>query len=216
MATPTPASVRKRRRRPPPAVATKLYPPRPRATDVARTDLVALLSRDPRRVTVVVAPAGSGKSTLVAQWLARAAIPSAWVTPGAGDGHPHPFFALVVTALNAVDPGLVPVSAALMADQRSFDAERLVLRLAADLSAALHPFALVLDDYHVVTAETHRAVELLLAHAPPALRVVLVGRSVPALRSARERDNPTPRRLGSRDLAFAPSETTAFLRQGLD
>jgi LuxR family maltose regulon positive regulatory protein len=201
----------------PPALATKLYPPLRHPAHVGRPRLVARLAADPaRRVTLVSAPAGAGKSTLVAQWLARAAIPSAWVTLDAGSGRPRPFFVLVVAALRGLDPGLLPVTAALLADEGSFAADRVVLRLVDELAAATGPFALVLDDYHTVAAaETHRAVDLLFERAPPGMRVVLIGRSVPPLRSARSRAIGRLRPLGPPDLAFTRAEAAAYYRNGL-
>src|SRR5262245_48907770 len=87
----------------PAAVSTKLYPPRVRATFVARAQPVVLLTGNPdRRLTIVCAPAGYGKSTLVAQWLEEVAIPSAWVTLEASDNDPLTYFTLIVATLRAV------------------------------------------------------------------------------------------------------------------
>src|SRR5215218_5646576 len=82
--------------RPPRApVTTKLYPPRLRPNMLVRPHLISLLDDDPdRRLTLICAPAGYGKSTLAAQWLAQLALPSAWVTLEASDNDPRSFFAL--------------------------------------------------------------------------------------------------------------------------
>src|SRR6188474_1040395 len=78
-------------------VSTKLYSPRLRATFVARPHLVDVLTGDPdRQLTAVCAPAGYGKSTLIAQWLVKAALPLAWVSLDSTDNGPRPFFSLVV------------------------------------------------------------------------------------------------------------------------
>src|SRR5262249_28782273 len=138
---------------PPTAVSTKLYPPRARPTHVARPRLLSSLGAHPdHRITLVCAPAGYGKSTLVAQWLARAEIPAAWVTLAAGDGNPRPFFALVVAALHSLDSNVARATEARLANQWGFDADAVVHQLVEDLAASTRPFALVLDDYHVVEA----------------------------------------------------------------
>jgi LuxR family maltose regulon positive regulatory protein len=200
-----------------PAVSTKLYPPRVRATHVARPRLVSWLgAQHDHRITLVCAPAGYGKSTLVAQWLAQAAIPAAWVTLAEDDGSPRPFFALVVAALCTLDPDLVRLTDARLAHQWGIDADAVVHQLTEELAATTRPFALVLDDYHVVeAAETHRAVGLLLQHAPPAMRVVLIGRAVPPLPLARLEVSGDLARVGPRDLAFTPAEAQGFYREGL-
>src|SRR5215218_10311322 len=88
-------------------VLTKLYPPRLRASLVVRPKLISLLDNDPdHRLTLICAPAGYGKSTLTAQWLAKAAVPSTWVSLEANDNKPQTFFSLIVAALQAIDRSL--------------------------------------------------------------------------------------------------------------
>ena len=102
---------------PPTLASTRLYPPRLRANLVARPHLVSLLNDDPdRRLTLICAPAGYGKSTLVAQWLAQLALPSAWVTLEASDNDPRSFFGLIVAALHSIDRDLAVATEALLAD----------------------------------------------------------------------------------------------------
>src|SRR3954447_19060384 len=88
-------------------ISTKLYPPRLRASLVPRSDLISLLNGESdRRLTLILAPAGYGKSTLVAQWLAELGLPYSWVSLEKSDDNPHAFFSLVVAALQTIDPGL--------------------------------------------------------------------------------------------------------------
>src|SRR5688572_13096548 len=82
---------------PPPLPSTRLYPPRLHANLVQRSSLITRLSDDPeRRLTVITAPAGYGKSTLAAQWVTQLALPTAWVKLEATDDSPRRFFALVL------------------------------------------------------------------------------------------------------------------------
>src|SRR6266498_499252 len=86
---------------------TKLYPPRLRACLLPRPNLISLLDNDPdHRLTIICAPAGYGKSTLAAQWLAHVSISSTWVSNEVSDNDPQSFFRLVVAALQAIDRGL--------------------------------------------------------------------------------------------------------------
>jgi len=113
-------------------------------------------------------------------------LPAAWVTVDAGANLPHAFFSLVVAALRGINPHLLPITTALLADEGTVDINLVVLRLIDELSAVTEPFVLVLDDYHTVEAqETHNAVDLLLERVPPGMQVVLISRSVPPLRLAR-------------------------------
>ena len=102
-------------------VLTKLYPPRLRASLVSRPNLISLLDNDPdHRLTLICASAGYGKSTLTAQWLAKAAVPSTWVSLEASDNKPQSFFSLVVTALQTIDRGLAVETEALLRNKSQF------------------------------------------------------------------------------------------------
>src|SRR5215211_4075479 len=115
-------------------VMTKLYAPRLRASLVPRPNLISQLDNDPdHRLTLICAPAGYGKSTLTAQWLAKAAVPSTWVSLEASDNKTESFFSLVVTALQTIDRGLAVETEALLANQDPVPAELIVDRLIGEL-----------------------------------------------------------------------------------
>jgi LuxR family maltose regulon positive regulatory protein len=201
----------------PPDLATKLYPPRLRTSHFARPRLDAWFGGNPSaRVALVHAPAGAGKSTLAAQWLARAGSPAAWVTLEAGDGRPQQFFRLVLAALHSVDPSLAPATSALAADPRAFDAEMAAHQLIAEFSDVSRPIALVLDDYHTVeSAETHRALSLIIQNLPETVRVVIIGREIPPLQLDSLASSDALALIGPGDLSFTRAEATGFYRQGL-
>src|SRR5215218_9411181 len=116
--------------------STRLYPPRLHANLVQRASLIAQLSDDPeRRLTVITAPAGYGKSTLATQVVARLALPTAWVRLEATDDSPRSFFDLVLAALQLIDRDLAAGTATLLTQEGS-DAETIVQQLIADLSTA--------------------------------------------------------------------------------
>ncbi|HEU4762807.1 MAG TPA: hypothetical protein VFS74_10850, partial [Gemmatimonadales bacterium] len=201
----------------PPELATKLYPPRLRTSHFARPRLDAWFGGNPSaRVAIVHAPAGAGKSTLAAQWLARAGIAAAWVTLEAGDGRPQQFFRLVLAALRSVDPNFAPATFALAADPRAFDAVMAAHQLVAEFADVSRHIALVLDDYHTVDSpETHQAVSLIVQNLPPPMRVVIIGRNVPPLQLDSLAVSGELARLGPGDLSFTRAEATGFYRQGL-
>ena len=122
-------------------VLTKLYPPRLRATFVPRPDLISLLDNDPEhRLTLICAPAGYGKSTLTAQWLAKAAVPSTWVSLEASDNKPQTFFSLIVAALQAIDRSLATTTEALLSRQGRFQVDAIINQLIGEISvyASIH------------------------------------------------------------------------------
>ena len=99
--------------------STRLFPPRLRANLVKRASLLDRLGDDPeRRLTLICAPAGYGKSTLAGQWVANLALPTAWVTLEAADNDPRSFFGLVVAALHRIDRELAAAAASLLARGR--------------------------------------------------------------------------------------------------
>jgi LuxR family maltose regulon positive regulatory protein len=140
----------------PALVWSKLVPPTPRAGLIIRAGLQSLLqARLEAKLCLVDAPAGFGKTTLLAQWRATAGGGRvAWVSLDEGDNDPTRFWVYVVEALRAVEPGVG--AAALQPLQRtSLDHERVVLpSLLNDLSGVASPLFLVLDDYHLITNPT--------------------------------------------------------------
>jgi len=199
-------------------VSTKLYPPRPRASLVARPDLIELLNSEPNhRLTVVCAPAGYGKSTLVAQWLAQLCVQSTWASLDTSDNTPRAFFSLIVAALQSIDEGLVAGTQTNLARPGPLDAETVARQLIEELSATTRPFVLVLDDFHSITApEIHEATDLLLQNLPMMMRLVLISRTEPPLHLARLRAGGEVCELGLRDLSFSQAESLQFFQTSLN
>jgi ATP/maltotriose-dependent transcriptional regulator MalT len=199
-------------------VSTKLYPPRPRASLVARPDLIELLNSEPNhRLTVVSAPAGYGKSTLVAQWLAQLSIQSTWASLDAGDNTPRAFLSLIVTALQNIDEGLVAGTQAKLTGPGPLDVESIVRQLIEELSATTRPFILVLDDYHsIAESEIHQSMDLLLQNLPMMMQLVLISRTAPPLHLARLRAGGEVCELGLNDLSFSQAEALQFFHTSLN
>jgi LuxR family transcriptional regulator, maltose regulon positive regulatory protein len=196
-------------------LATKLYRPRPRPGLVVRARLLDLLLQAAHTaLTLIAAPAGFGKTTLLAQWLTASHMPVAWLSLEPADNDPQRFLAYVIVALRSVDPQLGALSLAPLDTSQPAPVESILALLANDILARqTSDLLLVLDDYHVLTAEPiHRAMTFLLDHLPPQLHVVIATRADPPLPLARLRARGQLIELRAADLQFSLEETGAFLQ----
>lgn len=204
----------------PPILATKLYIPPPRPNVVRRPRLIAWLNAGlHRKLTLISAPAGFGKTTLVSQWVAGCARPAAWLALDAGDNDPTRFLAYLIAAVQTLasttGAGLLGVLQA----QQPPPIESILTALLNDITTLPNPFVLVLDDYHVLDAKAvDDALTFLIAHLPPQMHLVIATREDPPLPVARLRAQGHLTELRAADLRFTPAEAAAFLNQaiGLD
>ena len=198
-------------------IATKLFRPNPRHQTVERTRLHDLL-RHGRMLplTLVVAPAGWGKSTLVAGWLAHDRITAGWVSLDSGDDDPKRFWRYLLLA--ADQAGSTAGAAALRRlDAAGSDVLRDVLpAFVNELTSSESPLVLVLDDYHLVTsAQVHNSVATLLDRSPPQLHLMLITRADPPLPLSRLRVRGDLAELRAEDLRFSPDEALEFFSDRL-
>ena len=137
-----------------PLLESKLYVPAGRRGLVARPRLIERLGRGAEsKLTLVSAPAGFGKTTLLAEWLAAAPPgerPAAWVSLDQGDNHPATFWTYLITALQTVAPGVGAGVLSLLQSPRPPPIETLLAPLLNELGAVSRDVVLVLDDYHVI------------------------------------------------------------------
>jgi LuxR family maltose regulon positive regulatory protein len=166
-----------------PIVSTKLFAPTLSRRNVGRPRLQAVLNRAlEARLTLVVAPAGWGKSTMIAQWLQQQALPAGWLTLDSGDRDPTRFWRYL---LLAIQQGGAPAAAVALRrlDAAGADVVRDVLPVLVNLLAdSGRDLVVVLDDYHTVTGTAvHDSVASLLDHAPSLLHLIVSSRSDPAL-----------------------------------
>ncbi len=198
-------------------LATKLHPPPVRADWVARPRLYAALEAG-RRVTVVCAPAGFGKSTLVTAWRAQspAAPALAWLSLDDADNDPARFWAYLAAALERAAPGLGQPALALLGAPHPPPAETLITLFTNLLADQPRPLTLVLDDYHrLMTPALHEALAHWIDRAPEGLRFVLTSRIDPPLPLARWRARGLLAEVRAADLRFAPAEAAVFLRASM-
>jgi len=192
-------------------LATKFYVPRPLPGFVPRRRLVEALAEGLARGRVLVcAPAGSGKTALLADWCRGGGRSVAWLGLDAGDSDPARFWRYAVAALDRVRPGL----AGRVGPPPPGSSDGLVTALINELAADPGPdeVLLVLDDYHLVDSEpVHESVAFLLENPPPGLRVVISGRADPPLPLARLRARGQLAELRAADLRFTAEEAAALL-----
>src|SRR5262245_2666343 len=159
---------------------SKLHVPAVRAGRVARRRLIARLDAGlSGKLTLLAAPAGFGKTTLAAEWIAHTGRPFAWLSLDADDNDPPTFFRYVAAAIEPIDGCGRSLHALTGGAPLPIRAEALARALLEDLSLA-GPCGLVLDDYHVITSEEiHAAVTLILDRLPPSAHLVITSRVDP-------------------------------------
>ena len=172
-------------------LATKLHVPRPRPGFVPRPRLVEALGEGlARRLILVCAPAGSGKTTMLAGWALSGNRPVAWLSLDAADNDPVRLWRHVVAALDQARPGIGERVGPLLGPSAPASFEGLVTALINELDAQRGDgeVLLILDDYHLIDAQpVHVSLGFLLEHLPPGLHLVLASRADPPLPLARLR-----------------------------
>ncbi len=196
-----------------PILVTKLYTPPLRSQSVPRQRLIDKLNAGSgRKLTVISAPAGFGKTTLVSAWLAGRDQPSAWLSLDEGDNDPTRFLGYLVAALQTVDETLGQATARALQTPQPPPISALMPLLLNDLAFHPQPFVLVLDDYHTLDAKPiDEALTLLVEHLPPQLHLVIITREDPPLPLARLRARGQLSELRAADLRFTPEEASEFL-----
>lgn len=195
-------------------VATKLSPPTPPPAVRHRRDLesriAAAVDDARRRLVVVSAPAGSGKSTLVAAWLAERDLPVAWLQVDDADNDPARFWRYLVAAIGTSDPEVASALQPVVTTAAS-DPDLLIGRLVNRL-VGLGPLVVVLDDYHLIARPaTHEAVERFVELAPANVTVVIVGRTDPPFRLGRLRVRGQLTEVRAADLRFQLDDAATLL-----
>jgi LuxR family maltose regulon positive regulatory protein len=205
-------------------LSTKIYPPPPRPNGVERLRLLQYLDgglRQGRRLTLVSAPAGFGKTTLVGSWVRsiNSNCRVAWITLDSGENDPIQFLSYLITALQQCDPEIGRTILPALQSQPLPPLSQLVEGLINDFSASVHKFILVLDDYQLVNAvEVHQMVQLLLERGPLSFHLVILTREDPLLPLPRLRARGQMTEIRERDLRFNEPEAKAFFHDtmGLD
>ncbi len=191
-------------------LATKLVTPVVPAHMVPRARLMR--AADAPRLTLVSAPAGYGKTTLLAAWAAAAAIPTAWLSLDRLDNDPLRFLTHLIAAIQARLPRFSAHVVGTSGASSLPPMEDMMRALINHLCRLRESIFLILDDLHLVTDSTvHQAIAFLVEHQPPQLQLVIASRCDPPFSLARLRGQRQLLELRAADLRFMPEEIQAFL-----
>jgi LuxR family maltose regulon positive regulatory protein len=200
---------------PTPILVTKLYIPRPRPNVVSRPRLLERLNEGLHcNLTLISAPAGFGKTTLVSEWIAFIERPTAWLSLDEGENDPTRFITYLVAALQTLAPSIGEGVLSALQSPQPPPIEALLVALLNDLSSIQDPFVLVLDDYHLLDSQAiDQALASLVEHLSPHMHLVIATREDPRLPLARLRTRGYLTEVRAADLRFTSAEAAAFLDQ---
>ncbi|KAF0216391.1 MAG: LuxR family transcriptional regulator maltose regulon positive regulatory [Geobacteraceae bacterium] len=201
-----------------PVLTTKFYitPPGPKV--VLRPRLIERLNEGLQgKLILISAPAGSGKTTLVSEWVAGCERPAAVISLDKGDNDPIGFLIYLVAALQTIAVIIGEGLLGVLKSPQPPPVESILTALLNEVAAVPDNFVLILDDYHVIDAgPVDNALTFLLERLPPQMRLVIATREDPLLPLARLRARGQLTELRAADLRFTSSEAAAFLNQMMD
>src|SRR4030095_5340590 len=203
-------------------LGTKLYiPPLSRALVPRRRLISQLESGLGAKLTLALAPAGFGKTTLISSWIrswqespSSARPQVAWLSLDGEDDEPIRFGSYCIRALQTIAPHIGEAAKSMLDLPQPVKPEHLITSLINDLAASPRPVLLVLDDYHFISSPViHQAMAFWLDHAPPQLHLLITSREEPPLPLARFRMRGQLVEIGLQDFRFTHEEAAAFLDQ---
>jgi LuxR family maltose regulon positive regulatory protein len=199
-------------------LTTKFFIPSTRTGLVSRQRLIEQLNDGlSRKLTLVSAPAGFGKTTLVSEWLDKCGRPAAWLSLDEGDSDLTRFLSYLVAALRRVEPELGSDLLGMLQAPLNLSVETLLTALINEIATASTSLVLALDDYHLLdSTAVDEALVFLVEHLPPPLHLVITSREDPPLPIARLRARRQLTELRAADLRFTFEETAEFLNQVMD
>ncbi len=200
-------------------LATKLYIPPPRPGVVPRPRLVERLNEGVaanRRLILISASAGFGKTTLVSEWIAGCGRPVAWLSLDEEDSDPARFISYLVAALQTIKAGIGEGLLTTLQSPEPPAIEPVLTFLLNEIAAIPENFVLALDDYHLIESrQVDQAVAFLIEHLPPQMHLLIATREDPSLPLARLRGRGQCTELRTADLRFTPAEAAEFLNRGM-
>ncbi|RCW48387.1 LuxR C-terminal-related transcriptional regulator [Paenibacillus prosopidis] len=198
-----------------PILATKLYIPQPRTKAVLRPSLIGRLNEGlDRKLTLISASAGFGKTTLVSEWVAVCERPVSWLSLDEGDNDPARFLTYLITAVQTIADGIGEGALGALKSSQPPPTESILTILVNEISTIPYKFVLVLDDYHVIDAkQIDDALIFLLENLPQQMHLIIATRENPQFPLARLRVRDQLTELRATDLRFTPGEAAAFLNQ---
>jgi LuxR family transcriptional regulator, maltose regulon positive regulatory protein len=203
-------------------LTTKLFSPILRKDVVHRTRLVELINTGlwqvngfVRKLTLVSAPAGSGKTTLVSEWLQGSKYLAAWLSLDESDNDPSLFLAYLIATLGQLQADFGSGILKILQSPQPPPPQVILTLLVNELSSLRTPFILAIDDYHVIhDSALHQQVAFILDHQPPNMHLMIMTREDPLLPIARLRARGQLLEIRQEDLRFTKDETAEFIRRG--
>lgn len=196
-------------------LATKNYIPHFRPGTVLRPELVNRVNGGlDRKLTLVSAPAGFGKTTMLSEWAGQCERSVGWVTLDEGDNDPTRFWMYVISAITSFHAGFGKSASEVLRSTQAPPLQAFLIGLINDIAETLPPFAVVLDDYHVINEPTvHDGVRFAIEHLPPQMHLVISTRSDPPIPISGLRGRRDLNELRTADLRFTLDETVAFIKR---
>ena len=203
-----------------PLLETKLYAPRWHSGLISRQRLLQRLDQGAQqKLTLVSAPAGFGKSTLLAEWLSRqvsAEQSSAWVSLDESDNDPNLFWTYFLAAMERILPGGGAKAMSLLHSPQPAPIETILTALINAANQSPQQISVLLDDFHLIAnSAIQDGIAFLLSHMPPNMRLIISTRSDPELPLTRLRAGGEMLELRATDLRFRDQETLAFLQESM-
>ena len=194
---------------------TKLFIPRPRKNLVSRPRLVEGLNAGlDKKLTLIAAPAGFGKTTLLSGWTPQSPRSVTWFSLDDDDNDSTRFWAYFITSLQKLHPDLGKSALALLQSPQAPPITSILIALINEVTAFSGAFAIVLDDYHLIDSQAiHDALTYLIDHQPANLHLVITTRVDPPLPLARMRAHDTLTEIRANELRFTSNEAAEFLAQ---
>ena len=203
-------------------LVTKLYTPPARKNIVPRQRLLQVLNdawQQDKKLILVSASAGYGKTTLVTEWVRSIQTKSAWLSLDEADNDPARFLAYLIAALQLIDMSIGEKTQGMLQSPQPLPPEVVLTTLVNEIAVTPISFVLVLDDYHLIqTLPIHSQLDFLVEHQPPQMHLVIITREDPPLPLTRLRARGQMIEIRQKDLRFLPEECADFLQHvmGLD
>ena len=196
-------------------LTTKLYIPQLQSDLVQRPHLYQRLDEGAsRKLTLVSAPTGFGKSTLVTGWLSERNLSVGWLSLDQGDNDLVRFWTYLIAALQTIHQDIGVETRQILSATQLRSTELVAIRLINDISQLDHHLVVILDDYHVIQAEqVHEGLSYLLEHQPPNLHIILITRVDPPVSLARLRGQRQLTEIRAEDLQFSTAEATTLFNE---
>lgn len=198
-----------------PILTTKLHNPPTRPGHVQRARLADKLNDGAsRKLVLVSAPAGFGKTTIMSLWADEVGLPAAWLSLDPEDNDPVRFLLYLLAALQTIVPDIGQTTSALLHSAQKAPQEIVLTVLINELASIQEDFYLILDDYHVINnQDVHAVLAYMIDHLPIKMHIIIASRSDPPLPLSRLRTREQLVEIRQSDLRFTPEESSQFLKQ---